>query len=278
VEPELQYADFAAWQRETLDDARLSPALAYWQNRLKNAVPPPSFPHHHRPLPADTVPGAGLRFSWAGNLLKELREYVQPAGMSLFIPLLATYKALLFLYTGEPGILVCSPVASRTRVELEKMPGCFVNLLPLGSALSLTAGFQEALERVRETCLEAYQHQEYPFEQLLEKVLPPAEEGAYTRYMFELTNTPTRSQLNLPGLVVQPLLLERGTARHDLQLIFEERGDKLAGWLVYKTALFTPENARQILQDYRSLLETGLKNPHASLERLAELAGIRRSR
>ncbi len=192
--PELpiQYADFACWQRSVLQGSYLNGLFAYWQKQLKDAPAQLILPTD-RPRPAvQTFRGASLSMPLPGGLATELRALSQQQGATLFMTLLAAFGALLSRYSGQSDLVIGTPIANRTRSELEGLIGFFVNTLALRLDLSGDPSFTTLLERVRVVATGAYAHQDLPFEMLVAK-LAPERHLSHTplfQVMFALENLP----------------------------------------------------------------------------------------
>src|SRR5262249_53561082 len=168
-----------------------------------------------------------------------LERLCRRRGATLFMTLLAAFKTLLHRYSGQTEIVVGSPIAGRTKVELEDLIGCFVNTLALRTNLSGNPSFEELLERVKETALGAYAHQETPFERLVEELQPERSlsRSPLFQALFALQNAPMEA-LELPGLELGGLAGEAQTAKFDLEMAVTESGRELIGSLVYSRDLF----------------------------------------
>ncbi len=284
VLPELpiQYADFADWQRQWLQGEVLAFQLNYWRQQLKD-VPVLNLPCD-RPRPrAQSYRGAIQLLELPQSLLSALEELSQQEGASLFMTLLAAFQTLLYRYTGQEDIAVGSPIANRNRSELEGLIGFFVNSLVLRSDLSGNPTFRALLGRVQEIALEAYAHQDLPFEKLVEELQPTRDlsRNPLFQVVFALQNTPME-QLELPGLTLSSLNFETRTTRFDLELYLWkcsdnfrslwgkgwEHSEGLRGVVVYNTDLFEPETITRFLMHFQTLLEGIVANP---VERLANL-------
>ena len=187
----LQYVDFALWQREWLQGEVLERQLAYWKNLLGDAPPVLELPIDH-PRPAlQTFRGSSYAFSLPHTLSEKLKSLSNQQEVTLFMTLLAAWQVLLFRYTGREDILVGTPIANRTRREIEPIMGCFVNTLVLRGNLSGNPSFLEFLGRVRETTLGAYDHQDLPFERLVSELYHEREvsHSPLFHVMFTLWNT-----------------------------------------------------------------------------------------
>jgi hypothetical protein len=209
--PELsiQYADFAHWQRTWLQGDALNAQLRYWKEQLKD-IPILNLPGAaSRPL-TQSHQGASQLLELPQRLLDGLEELSQAAGVTLFMTLLAAFQTLLHRYTGQTDLAIGSPIANRHRSELEGLIGFLVNSLVLRTNLAGDLSFRELLERVRDVTLAAYDHQDLPFEKLVEELQPvrSLSQNPLFQVVFALQNTPME-QLGLPGLVLSPVELEK---------------------------------------------------------------------
>jgi amino acid adenylation domain-containing protein len=277
--PELpfQYADFAHWQRQWLQGEMLERQLAYWQQPLGGNTPVLSLPTD-RPRPAiQTFRGARQTVQLSGGLTAALKTLSRREGVTLFMTLLAAFKVLLYRYTGQEVVLVGTPVANRTRAELESLVGFFVNTLVLRTELSGELKFRELLARVREISLGAYEHQDLPFEQLVQE-FQPQRDLSYTplfQVMFDWQTASAAMKLESPS----GLRLERWerdsrttTAKFDLTLALGEDGDGISGSLEYNTDLFNDDTIERLIGHFETLLEAALANPDQRLSQLPLLS------
>lgn len=244
----VQYADFAVWQRQWLHGERLETHLAYWRERLGTTPPKLVLPADH-PRPADPAnEGAVHGHVLPAGLRHDLQAFADREGATLFMVVLAAVKVLLFRYTRQDDLIVGSTIANRTLPETERMVGCFVNTLVMRTDLSGDPDFRAVLGRVRETALGAYEHQDLPFEKLVEELHPQRElnETPLVQFMVNFENMPD-VELELPGLTVAPLAVNRGVAHFDLTLTVAPtaRGGLLTRW-EYNTDLFEKETAAQL--------------------------------
>jgi aspartate racemase len=277
--PELpiQYADFAHWQRQQRQGEVLESQLAYWKRRL-NGLPSGLELPTDRPRPAvQTFRGAYQSLVLPASLSRSLKALSQEEEATLFMTLLAAFQTLLYRYTGQEDIVVGSPIANRTRAELEGLIGFFVNTLALRTNLSGNPGFRELLGRVREVALEAYAHQDTPFEKLVEELQPERDLSRTPLFqvIFALQNVPTKT-LELEGLTLSSLGLHSGTAKFDLSFYIEEGDDGLSTVLEYNTDLFDASTIQRMLGHYQRLLEGVVENPNARLSDLPLLTEAER--
>lgn len=269
--PELpiQYADYAQWQRDWLQGEALARQTQYWTNQLSAHPTVLELPTDY-PRPAlQSSNGAQFDFHLSPELTRRLRELSRQEGATLFMTLLAAFQTLMHRYTGQEEINVGTPIANRTREEVEGLIGFFVNTLVMRANLSGDPGFVDLLGRVRETALGAYAHQDLPFEQLVE-ALQPERDLSHTplfQVMFMLQNTP-RSNVELKGLTVEPLATESRTARFDLTVEMNEGLEGLSGTIEYNTDLFEAATIERMARHFHNLLEGIVADPEQTLSQL----------
>ncbi len=273
----IQYADYAHWQREWLRGDTLERQLSYWKQQLGDS-PPVLALSTDRPRPAfQTSRGASLAFGLSSGLFEELKALSKKKGTTLFITLLAAFQALLYRYTGQEDISVGTPVANRNHSEIEGLIGFFVNTLVMRTDLSGDPSFEDLLERVRKVSLDAYAHQDLPFEMLVEE-LQPERDMSHTplfQVMFAFQNAPMRTQ-RLPGLTLRQLEAHSKTAKFDLTLTVTEEEDRLSGALEYNADLFDTVTIERMLGHFQKLLEGIVANPNEHLSKLAVLTTAER--
>ncbi|TRU46908.1 MAG: amino acid adenylation domain-containing protein [Microcystis aeruginosa Ma_QC_Ch_20071001_S25] len=265
----IQYADFALWQKQWLQGDVLQSQLNYWQNQLTAAPPLLSLPTDH-PRPAvQSFVGTQQEFSLSPKLSQALTELSHQQGVTLFMTLLAAFDALLYRYTGSGDILVGTPIANRNRSEIEGLIGFFVNTLVMRTDLSDNPSFSQLLTRVREVTMDAYAHQDLPFEMLVE-ALQPERDLSHTplfQVAFVLQNTP-KSEIAMTGLTVTDLPPENTTAKFDLTLAMVNMDDGLKGVWEYNTDLFDSSTIERLSWHFINLLEGIVANPQ---ERISQL-------
>ncbi len=269
----LQYADFAVWQRQRVRGERLAAELAWWRETLAGAPPVLLLPADRPRPPTPSSRGAIQRLRFPRELADGLAALGRREGATLFMALLAAFAALLGRWTGEEDIPLATPVAGRTRVELEGLIGFFVNTLVLRASLAEDPPYPGLLVRVRRVCLGAYAHQELPFERLVEE-LQPSRDLSYAplvQVMFALQNAP-RPDLRLPGLAVRPLPAEEVRAKLDLSLTLEESPGGLVGSFEYATELFDATTVQRLAGHLRNLLAGIAADPERRLSDLPLLA------
>jgi amino acid adenylation domain-containing protein len=262
--PELpiQYADFSVWQRNWLQGEVLERQLSYWKDRLAGAPPLLELPTD-RPRPAiQSYPGAVESAVLPDDLLEALHELSTREDVTLFMILFAAFKVLLNRYTGQEDIVVGTPIANRTRVELEGLIGFFVNTLILRTDVSGNPSFREVLGRVRDVAFGAYAHQDLPIEMLVAELQPERDMShlPLLQVMFVLQNLPGKSP-SLSNLTLTPLELDTGTARLDLTLFIYKSGTETIYSFKYNTDLFEASTISRMLGHYQTLLESIATGP-----------------
>ena len=256
--PELsiQYGDFAKWQREWLQGKVLERQLSYWKMQLEG-IPAVSNVPTDRPRPAvQGHRGKAQYLELTKELTEGLKELSRKEGVTLFMTLLAAFQTLLYRYTSQEDIVVGSPIANRNRPEIEGLIGFFVNTLVLRTDFSGNPSFRELLGRVRKMALGAYEHQDLPFEKLVEE-LQPERSPSYSplfQVMFFLQNAPNAG-LEFQSLSVNPVRLDTETARFDLTLSIHETAPGLSGALQYNTDLFHDATITRMIGHLQILLK-----------------------
>ena len=255
--PELavQYADYAAWQRGWLSGEILAAEVAHWRGRLAGAPPLLALPADRPRPPLPSHRGAVRRWSPPGPLVRQLAALARRAGATLFMALLAAFQAVLARWSGQEDVSVGTPIAGRNRLETEALIGCFVNTLVLRTGLAGDPCFAELLARVREAALDAYLHQDLPFEKLVDELAPERSLGHAPLFqvMFVLENVPRRERIPA-GLQAGFLAAARGTAKFDLTLGLRERGGVLEGGVEYATDLLDGATVARLCGHLETLL------------------------
>ena len=268
----IQYADYACWQREHFEKESLDAQLSYWKERLSGELPVLELPADH-PRPAlQTFRGARQSFTIPAQLSKALKEIGRREGASLFMVLVAAFNTLLHRYTGKDDLTIGTPVDSRGRAELRNLIGLFVNTLVLRTDLSGNPTFRELLQRVRQVALEAYAHQDAPFERLVEELQPERSlsHAPLFQVMLVLQNA-SSDEIDLSGLRMSALKAESGTAKFDLILDLVETEKELIGVCEYSAELFEASTIDRLLEHLRVILEGVTADPDRRISDLALL-------
>ncbi|MEM8778778.1 MAG: aminotransferase class V-fold PLP-dependent enzyme, partial [Cyanobacteria bacterium P01_G01_bin.49] len=268
----IQYGDFAVWQRQWLQGKVLQTQLDYWKQQLGDTYPRLTFPQPPVRSDVATSRGAKQSFTLSKDLSEALTLLCRQEGVTLFMTLLTVFQVLLHCFTGAEDIRVGSPIANRNRVELEKLIGFFVNTLVLRIDLSGNLSFQELLVRSRQVTLEAYAHQDLPFEKLVDELQPERKLNHNPLYhaWFVLQNAP-RPQLELPDLTLTSFDIERETVRHDLLLGLWETSEGLKGKFEYKTDLFYEATIARLIEQFKLLLQQIVDQPNITLQEIKSM-------
>ncbi|HEX6289614.1 MAG TPA: amino acid adenylation domain-containing protein [Herpetosiphonaceae bacterium] len=282
--PELsiQYADFAAWQRQWLQGEVLDRMLAYWRRQLGGApfgsgtpVPTLDLPAD-RPRPAmQTHNGAVEWVRLPRDLTEKLKQLSQQEGATLFMTLLAAWQTLLARYTGQHDVTVGTFIANRNQAAIEGLIGFFVNTLALRTRLHGNPSFREVVQRARTTALEAYAHQDLPFEQLLDDLNVTRDTSRSPLFQTMLVlQTATTNFLELPGISLRLMEVDSGTSRFDLTLVLRETEAGLTGAAEFNIDLFDPATIARLMGHYQVLLEACVDNPDQPIATLPLLTAL----
>jgi amino acid adenylation domain-containing protein len=272
----VQYADYAAWQRREMTGARLGRELAYWTERLAGAPPVLEVPTD-RPRPAvRSNRGASVAFTVDAAVRRELEAVGRRTGATLYMVVLAAWQVLLGRYSGQTDVVVGTPIAGRVRPELEGVVGLFVNSLALRTDLSGDPTFTEVVRRVRETALGAYEHQEVPFERVVEALAPERNLSTTPIYQVALAWDEPMPPLTLDALAVDPMPTDVPGAKVDLTLRAWLDRDALRCQLEYDPDLWDCETIDRLAEYFRVLLGSVVQDPDRSINSLP-LLGNRES-
>ncbi|MBG6090549.1 amino acid adenylation domain-containing protein [Actinomadura viridis] len=273
----VQYGDFAVWQREWLSGEVLEGQLGYWRDRLEGVAPALELPVDRVRPPVPSYRGGVVEFSVGGGLADGLRGLGRREGASLFMVTLAVFQVLLGRYGRTEDVVTGCPSAGRSRPELEELIGFFVNSLPLRTDLSGDPSFVELVGRVRGVVLGAFDHQDVPFERLVEDLTPTRDlsRNPIIQIFFQLFQTKSADLLglDLPGVATAPFAEDAPVTRFDVEMHLTG-GDTggLTGQLVYAEDLFEAETMRRLVAHYLNLLDAVVADPAAPLSRL-QMAG-----
>ncbi len=269
----IQYADFAVWQREWLQGKVLGTQLEYWKRQLADAPPLLELPTD-RPRPAiQTFQGKTERFELDRKLTQELKALSQQSGCTLFMTLLAAFGVVLSRYSGQTDIVIGSAIANRNRQDIEGLIGFFVNTLALRLDLSEKPSFAAFLKQVQEVTQDAYEHQDLPFEMLVEELQleRKLDRNPLVQVMFALQNAANETW-NLPGLAIEEVSWELDSARFDLEIHLSEVNDGIAGFCCYNIDLFDGSTIARLLEHFQNLLRAIIVNPQESVSLLPLLS------
>ena len=271
-DPPIQYADFALWHRRSLKDDALTSQLDYWRGKLAGA-PPVLEMQFDRPRQAvQTFNGATHYFELSESLTLDLHSLARRESATMFMVLLAAFQTLLHRYSGQDDICVGSPISNRTREEIESLIGFFANTLVLRAQFDERPSFRKLLGQVRETMLEAYAHQDLPFEMLVDALQPVRDlrDSPLFQVLFVLQNAPQRD-LDLPGISAAPLALDAGKAHFDLSLSMMEDKGALQAAIEYNTDLFDEATISRFFTHFEVLLSAIKDNSSLAISELPVL-------
>ena len=271
-EPELQYGDYAVWQREWMRGEVLEKELGYWKEALAG-VKALELPWDRRRPAVPSFCGGVVGFEVGTALVERLSELGREQGATLFMVLLAGIQVLLARWSGEQDIVVGTPIAGRTHQRTEELVGFFVNMLALRTDVSGGPGFREVVKRVKEVTLSAYGHQDVPFEKVVEAAQPERDLSRQPIFQVDFTYQNMAAEgLELSGLQVKPEGIRHRSAKYDLSFLVEPSGGGLRGWIEYSTDVFERGTVERVGERLLRLLEGAVREPEKSIEEL-ELLG-----
>ena len=269
--PELpiQYADFANWQTDDLRSEAMRSSLVYWKKQLGGELPVLELPTDQQRGARQSFRGGTHRFTLSTSLTEALEKLSREEDATLFMTLLTAFNILLHRYTGQDDILIGTPVANRNLPELEHLIGVFINTVVQRTCLSGDPGFRELLKRVREVALEAYAHQDLPFEKLVEELNPKRDlsRTPVFQVVFNLQNSPM-PKLEIQGLEIDPFEIDRGVSQFDLTLMMSKSEGRCRGTVEYNRDLFNPATITRIFQSFKMILEDAVARSDCPISRL----------
>jgi hypothetical protein len=275
----IQYADFAAWQRDAMQGELLESHLAFWRERLAAPLPVLELPTDF-PRPAvQSFDGARQVMVLPPTLVTGLRELGMDRGATLYMVLLAAYQTVLHRYSGQDDVITGSPIAGRTRAETEGLIGYFANILAMRTSFAGDPTFGELLERIAEGAMDAFEHEEVPFEKLVLDLREGQEAPGHAplfRCVLTMEDT-LPDQLRFGNAEVRPYTIDYGQAKFDLTLLVAEQVDGLRLGLWYRTDLFTAAYAERFLGHLRTVLETAVANADVRVRELSLFTAAERA-
>ena len=276
---QVQYADYAAWQREWLQGEVLESQLSYWKQRLENAPPMIDLPTDRCRPARQRFRGRSVPIALSESLTEAVNELSHREGVTQYMTLLAAFNVLLFRYSGQEDIIIGSPIANRHHWEVETLIGYFANTFVLRTDLSGNPSFREVVRRVRDVCLAAYAHQDLPFEKLVTELHPERtlSRNPLFQVMFILQNAPRRA-IDPSQIKIDSIALDSGTSKVDLTLALRERNGRLIGFIEYSTDLFNRSTIERMAGHFRTLLQEIVANSEEPISNLAILTNAERNR
>ncbi|NOJ91095.1 amino acid adenylation domain-containing protein, partial [Myxococcus xanthus] len=270
TELEVQYADYAVWQREWLKGEVLEEQLEYWRKQLEGAPAALELPTDKARPAVQTYRGDTRGLEWSKELWEGVKGLAQRENATPFMVLLAAFQVVLSRYARQEDVCVGTAIANRTRAETEGLIGFFVNTLVLRTKVSAATSFRELLAQVREVTLGAYAHQEVPFERLVEELQPERDlsRSPLFQVMLVLQNAPGGA-VSLPGLTLEAAESSATTSKFDVTLgLGESSAGGLSGALEFNSDLFEAETMERLLGHLRVLLESAVRAPELPLAAL----------
>ncbi len=273
----IQYVDYAVWQHDYLQGDVLDEQLSYWREKLDGADNPLDLPTDHKRPTVQTHNGDVFYFNINAELVDRLNAFCKQHDATQFMALLVVLDILLYRYTGQDDIVMGTPIANRNRSELEPLLGVFVNTLAMRSNLSGEPTFVELVKRVKKDALDAYAHQDIPFEMLVEELKPERDMSRppFFQTMFVLQNTPSQ-MLELSDVTITRLEQHTPTAKFDLTFVFEPN-DGLDGQIVYNTDLFEKSTVERLVGHLLNILKDVLEHPTRKISQVNLLTQAERN-
>ncbi|MFC1975073.1 HAD-IIIC family phosphatase [Chloroflexota bacterium] len=268
--PSYQYKDFVKWQRQQLEGEVFKQQLAYWQETLTDAPTMPLLPTDRpRPLAQSfRLPSASHNFWLSPDLIESLRNLSRDEGVTLFVTLITAFKILLYRYTHQDDILIGVPTVNRNKVEFERLIGFCAGTLVLRSKLKGELSFRELLQQVRRTTLEAYAHQDLPFEKIMESLQHGHDREQSHAPLFQVTFNLLKGwsqPVEQAGMVWQMDGIPLQAIFYDIWFLLAERDEDLQGAVMYNADLFEPETITKLVEAYCQLLEQIVAKPELQL-------------
>ncbi len=280
----LRYTDFVDWQEKMLNGPEGEQLWSYWSNRLKGRLPVLELPTDFPRPPVQTFKGKYRSIKLGAELTEKLKDFSDSRGLTLYMTLLAAFKVLLYKYTGQEDIIVGTPTTGRTRPELSDIVGYFVNSVALRSIMNDTEAFDDFALDVKNTVVEALEHQDYPFYDIVEKLMPqrdisrtPIFQVMFVYQKAHLLNDQGLSSvslgidgetMNFAGMPLESIPIEEQVAPFDMTLMMAEGRNGLGASLTFNRDLYREETIVRLLDHFKTLLENIVENPKAPISQL----------
>ncbi len=273
----VQYADFATWQREWLQGETLEKQLAYWGEQLADTAVTDLPTDYPRPT-VQTFAGARHYFTIAPDIANQFHQLTHAENATLFMGLLGAFNVLLHIYSRQTDISVGTPVAGRNRNQLESTIGLFINTLVMRNQIDPQASFRDLLKQIRQTTLNAFAHQDVPFEKLVEELHPPRDPSRtpFFQHLFILQNAPMQS-VALPGVTLTTLQPNKASSLFDLTLTMWDDERSMRGYLEYNTDLFSDETMARFVTHFQQLMRHIGQQPDTPIAQLSALSPAEKS-
>ncbi|HXQ71448.1 MAG TPA: amino acid adenylation domain-containing protein, partial [Pyrinomonadaceae bacterium] len=270
-ELEVQYSDYARWQREWLQGEVLQDEIAFWRRQLDGAPTLLELETDHPRQFLRSMKGAQHQVVFSEAVSQWLKEFNRQEGATLFMTLMAGFHALLWRYTGQNDILVGTPIAGRSRVELEPMIGFFVNMIPIRTNFNRCPTFRELVNQVRDSALAAYTHQELPFDKLVEELQPKRSPGRNPIFQTILAFQNAAPQMQMAKVSLPAGAPVSADVKFDLEVHLRDTPNGVMGSFVYSPELFEPEFISRMVYHFQQLFEKAMVEPDSELSTLSLL-------
>jgi amino acid adenylation domain-containing protein len=272
-ELEIQYADYAAWQKEWLEGGELEKQMGYWREQMKGAPPVLEIPTDYARQAEQSYNGRGEQVVIGRETTRKLKELSRREDVTMFMSLLTAFGVLLSRYSNQKEVVVGTPMANRSRAEVEGLIGFFVNTLVMRVAVDGQESYRELLKKVKGVGLGAYANQDVPFEKLIEELQPERDlsHSPLFQVMLALQNQPA-DELKLRDLKLEALPFEYETSKFDMTLSLTEGNERIKGAIRYKTDLFKKETIQRMARHFERLVESVVEDPDGSVSQL-EMVG-----
>ncbi len=269
--PELriQYADFAKWQKDKLENNEFKTQIDYWKKRLSNLTGNLNLPIDKPRPKAQTFNGLHKTFYIEKELFEKVKGFSKEQQTTVFVIMLSVYQALLYRYTLQEDIAVGSPIAYRDKPELQNLIGFFINTLVFRSDFSGSPSFTELVKKVHKTSIDAFDNKDVPFEKVVEalKIKRTQEQSPLFQTLFVMQNTP-KNEIKLDGLSFEFKEIETNNVKFDLTLSIEESEQGLTGLLGYNTDLFNEDTVDEFIKRFKIFLNNVIENHSAALSKV----------
>jgi len=268
-ELKIQYADFAVWQRQYLKGEFIEEKKKYWKNQLANAPMLLKLPLDYPRPSVQKFKGKTQYFYLSPDFTQKINQFSQQNGATLFMSMFAVFAALLYRYTGQDDILIGTPVANRNHTQIEDLIGFFVNTIVLRVNFQDSLSFDELLKQVKQTAIDGYNHQDLPFEQVVEE-LQVKRDLSYTpifQVMFILLNTPFE-EIEIADLNISMMPTENINAVYELIMVIEESSKGIEGKIRYNTDIFASHTIKRLIGHFITLLNAVIDNSQQTVQEL----------
>jgi len=274
----IQYPDYAQWQRDYLQGDKLQQQITYWKEALQGWQAldlPTDFPRPNQL----SLRGRTVMFSLSQATSDRMHALCQ-SGTTLYMILLALFQVLLKQYSNQDDICVGTPIAGRKRTELQDLIGFFINTLVMRTDLSAQPSFTQLLSRVKETALDAYAHQDLPFEKIVEALQPDRDmsRNPFFQVMFTFQNYQTSEPMVFQGLRIEPVTIKHDVAKFDITLTMGDNQGRIAGGFEYNTDLFQATTITQMIQHFTTLADTLMQNPDQNIDTVCMISAQEKDR